>query len=326
MAAQIANGAAGWWFDMEGGWYDSPEAMKMITKLNEIGSKSVNFDRESVADVAVVVEEKSLLYLGMGSDLYNSWILEQPREFGKMGTPVDWIMADDIGKTKKYKMYVMLNLLHVTDNVKNEISKLQQGGTKAIVWVYAPGLMTDKADESNCERLTGIKLKMLRDKSPLQVEINDEGHKMLPSLPEGYIYGTYYKIGPVMVADDNSAQTLGTLYGFDLPGLVYKDIKGVQTWYTASTKLSYQLLRAIAAKAEINIYDDTDDGLYMNKSFISINTARGGKRTLSFPEPVNLYDVYNDKVVAKDAKEVTVDLPIRTTAIYFRGTEEEWKK
>lgn len=326
LAAQIHHGAAGWWFDMEGGWYDAPEAMAMIKKLNEIGSKSVNFDRESVADVAVVVDEKSLLYIGQGSDLYNSLILEQPIEFGRMGTPVDWIMAEDLGKTKKYRMYVMLNLFHVTDPVNKEIIKLQQGDAKSIVWVYAPGLMTDKADPANCVKLTGIKLQMLRDKSPLQVEINENGNKMFPSLPKGFIYGTQYKIGPVMVAKDPSAQTLGTLYGFDLPGLVYKNIKGVQTYYTASTKLSYQLLRAIAARAGVHIYNNVDDGTYVNKSFISIHTVRGGKRTLSFPAPVSLYDVYNDKVVAVNSKAVTVEMPVKTTEIYFIGTPEQWRK
>ncbi|MEI6750842.1 MAG: hypothetical protein WCM93_16930, partial [Bacteroidota bacterium] len=325
LAAQIQHGAAGWWFDMDGGWYDSPEAMQMIKKLNDIGSKSVNFDRESVADVAVVVDEKSLRYIGMGSDLYNSLILEQPLEFGRMGTPADWIMAEDIGKTKKYKMYVMLNLFHVTDAVRKEISKLQQGEAKSIVWVYAPGLMTDKADPANCEALTGIKLQMLRDKSPLQIEINEAGNKIFPSLPKGFIYGTQNKIGPVMVAQDKSAQTLGTLYGFDLPGLVYKDIKGVQTFYTASTKLSHQLLRAIALKAGVHIYNDIDDGTFVNKSFVSIHTVRGGKRTLSFPVPSSLYDVYNDKAVATNTKQVTLDLPIRTTALYFIGTEQQWR-
>ena len=128
-----------------------------------------------------------------------------------------------------------------------------------------------------------------------------------------------------MVANDKSAQTLGTLYGFELPGLVYKDIKGVQTYYSASTKLSHQLLRAIAMKAGVHIYNDIDDGTFVNKSFVSIHTVRGGKRTLSFPAPVNLYDVYNDKSVVVNNKQVTIELPVRTTALYFIGTELQWK-
>ena len=326
LAAQVTNGAAGWWFDMEGGWFDAPEAMTMITKLNAIGTNSIHFDRGSVAEVAVVVDEKSLLYLGMGSDLYNSLILEQPLEFGRMGTSADWIMADDIGKSSQYKMYVMLNLIHVTDEVKAAIGKLQNGGAKSIVWVYAPGLMSDKADVANCENLTGIRLKMLRDKSPLQIEINDKGHEMFPVLYKGFQYGTPYKIGPVLVADDPSAQILGMLYGYDLPGLVYKEIKGVQTYYTASTKLSHQLLRAIAGKAGVHIYNDTDDGTYVNKSFISVHAIRNGRHTLTFPAPVNLYDVYNNKVIATGAKQVSIELPVRTTGMYFIGTQQEWEK
>jgi hypothetical protein len=40
---------------------------------------------------------------------------------------------------------------------------------------------------------------------------------------------------------------------------------------------------------------------------------------------VNLYDVYNDKTVVRNSKEVIVDLPVKTTAIYYLGTEEQWK-
>jgi beta-galactosidase len=326
LAAQIHHGAAGWWFDMEGGWFDSPEAMKMIKKLNEIGSNSVLFDRSSLAEVAVVVDEKSMLYMGMGSDLYNSLILEQPLEFGRIGTPVDWILADDIGKSSQYKMYIMLNLFHVTGEVRNAIDRLRKGVAKAILWVYAPGLMTDHADVSNCESLTGIKLSMLFDKSPLQIEITDDGHKFFGSLPSGYIYGTQNKIGPVMVADDPAAKTLGELYGFGLPGLVYKNISGIHTYYSASPKLSHQLLRAIAIKSGVHIYNDIDDGTYVNKSFVSIHAVRNGHRKLSFPKPVSLYDVYQDKVVAKGKKKISVEMAPRTTVIYFIGSEQSWKE
>ena len=326
LAAQIQHGSAGWWFDMEGGWFNSPEAMEMITKLNRIGSKSVYFDRRSVAEIAVVVDEKSLLYLGMGNDLYNSLILEQPLEFGRIGTPVDWILVDDIGRSNQYKMYVMLNLLHVTEQHKTQILKLQNGGTKSILWVYAPGLMTNKVDISNCKNLTGINLKLLRDKSPLQIEINESGHEMFPSLDKGFKYGTLYKIGPVMAADDPSAQILGTIYGFDEAGLVYKNINGVQTYYSASPKLSCELLRAIAVKSGVHIYDNADDGTYINKSFVSLQTVRGGERTLSFQNPTSLYDVYNNKTIITKSKQAVINLPVRTTAIYFIGTKEEWGK
>jgi len=326
LAAQIQHASAGWWFDMDGGWFNSQEAMEMIRKLNVIGSNSVNFDRSSIAEIAVVVDEKSLLYLGLGNDLYNSLILEQPLEFGKIGTPVDWILVDDIGKSDQYKMYVMLNLLHVTEQHKTQIARLQNGGAKSILWVYAPGLLTDKVDISNCKNLTGINLKLLRDKAPLQIEINESGNDMFPSLNEGFKYGTQYKIGPILAADDPSAQILGTIYGFDEAGLVYKNINGVHTYYNASTKLSSELLRAIAVRSGVHVYNDTDDGTYINKSFVSIQTIRAGKRTLSFLNPVNLYDVYNDKTVAINSKQVIVELPVRTTVIYFVGTKEEWER
>ena len=56
---------------MTGDWFDTAESMEMITKLNYIAERSVRTDRTSVAEITVVVDEKSLLYIAMNSDLYD---------------------------------------------------------------------------------------------------------------------------------------------------------------------------------------------------------------------------------------------------------------
>lgn len=325
---EIANASAGWWFDMSGGWYDSPETMEMIRKLNDIAERSVNADRSSAADIAFVVDEKSLLYITMNDpmkgDLYRPLIMEQRLPAGKIGAPVDWILMDDLEKARAYKMYVFLDAFHVTGEQKAAIKRLPQRGAKAVVWVYAPGYVGETLDVKGCFDLTGIKLKCLADKSPLQVEISPEAGKFLPGVSAGSQYGTSLKIGPIIVGDDPSATVLGSLYGVDAQGLITKTIGGVQTYFSAAPMLSSSLLRGIAQKAGIHMYESGDDVLYVNKSFIGIHTTRPGKRTLHFRTPVDLYDTYNGKVIATKAKDVTLDLPVRYSALYFMGTKQEW--
>jgi hypothetical protein len=190
--------------------------------------------------------------------------------------------------------------------------------------VYAPGYVGKTLDVKGCLDLTGIRLKSLDDKSPLQVEISAKGQSFLQDVPAGSMYGTSMKIGPIIVGDDPSAEVLGALYGVGEQGLITKKIDGVQVYFSAAPALSPEVLRGIARKAGVHLFESGDDVLYVNKSFFGIHTVRPGKRTLRFPKPTDLYDVYHGATVAAKAKDVTLDLPVRHSALYFMGTKDEW--
>jgi hypothetical protein len=119
---------------------------------------------------------------------------------------------------------------------------------------------------------------------------------------------------------------LGELYGFGAPGLIAKRIGAVRAYFSAAPKLPAALVRSIAARAGVHIYNEQDDVTYVNRSFVGLHTPRSGQRTLRFPQPTNLYEVYSKEVVARNALEVTLDLPARHSALYFCGTEEEWTR
>ena len=129
-----------------------------------------------------------------------------------------------------------------------------------------------------------------------------------------------------MVGDDPSATTLGMLYGLGEPGLLTKAVNGAQAYFSSAPKLPDWLLRSIARKAGVHIYNDRDDALYVNKSFLGIHTPTSGKRVLRFPSPVSLYDVYVRKRIADGATEITLDLPARYSRIYFLGTGAQWDR
>lgn len=324
LSNQVMHASAGWWFDMSGGWYDSAESMEMITRLNDIAERSVHTNRESAAEIAVVVDEKSLLYIAMNGDIYRPLIMEQRMPVGKIGAPVDWILMDDLDKAPDYKMYVFLNAFHVTDRQRSAVNRLSGRGAKAVVWVYAPGYVGEALDAKGCFDLTGIRLKSLDDKSPLHVEISAKGEELLPGVTAGDRYGTSNKLGPVFVGDDPSAEVLGTLYGFGEQGLITKVVDGVQVYFSAAPVLSAPVLRGIADKVGVHLYGTNDDVLYVNRSFIGIHTPRPGKRTLKFPKPTDLYDVYNKRTVALQATEVILELPARHSVLHFMGTKQEW--
>ena len=330
MSNQIANASPAWWYDW--GSFGSAEAIQLVGRLNAIAERSVHADLRSAAEIAAVVDEKSLHCLEVGWSLYRPLIQEQRMPFARIGAPVDWILMDDLDEAPTYKMYVFLSAFRVTEAQKKSIQRLYSRGARAIVWVYAPGILGAALDGKDSFAVTGLRLKLLFDRSPLHVEIGPLGERALPGVAQGWRYGTdavagnstSNKIGPFMVGDDPSATSLGTLYGVGEPGLITKVVNGVQTYFSSAPKLPDWLLRSMAKKAGVHIYDSQDDALYVNKSFLGIHTPKAGKRVLRFPARVSLFDVYAKKSVANSVSEVTLDLPARYSALYFLGTEQQW--
>ena len=160
----------------------------------------------------------------------------------------------------------------------------------------------------------------------MQVEVTRAGERALGGVRAGTVYGTENMIGPVLYADDPEARTLGTLYGYDRPGLVVKKTGGARSYYSSAPTLPAELLRAIAARAGVHIYNASDDVTYVNRSFVAVHAPRGGKRVLCFRRPESLYDVYAERQIARRRTKVTLDVPARETVLYFRGNAREWQR
>lgn len=322
----ITRAWGGWWFDMGGGWYDEPEFMNMIKKMNEIGEKSIHVDRAANSEIAVVVDENSIFYTGPKKTLMLPLMYDQILPLGKIGAPFDWVFLNDLETAPPYKFYIFLNAFHVDAQQKLAISRLRSRGAKALLWLYGAGFAGEKSlDVKGCSDLTGIHMQMKNREAPLCVRIAESGARMLPSVVAGSTYGTKKSIGPLLYPDDPDAQVLGILDGQGVPGLVLKKVDGVDAYYSAAPTLPSVVLRGLAARAGVHVYNNHDDVIYANKKFLSIHTLAAGVRNIRLPSQTDVYDVYRDALVAKDAVEFSVDLPAKHTSLYFLGSEEEWK-
>jgi hypothetical protein len=115
------------------------------------------------------------------------------------------------------------------------------------------------------------------------------------------------------------------LDGQGVAGLVLKHIDGIDAYYSAAPTLPSAVLRGLAARAGVHVYDNQNDVIYANKAFLSIHTQDAGVRNIRLPRRTDVYDVYSDTLVAKDAIEFGVDLPAMHTCLYFLGSAQEWK-
>ncbi|MCL5019137.1 MAG: beta-galactosidase [Patescibacteria group bacterium] len=322
---EIENASGAWWFDMGGKWYDEPEFMDIIKNLNDIGERSINVDRQSAAEIAVVVDEQSVCALSLDNAFTGPGLAQQRKPIAMMGAPVDYIFLNDLRKAKPYKLYIFLNAFSLNKDQVGMIRELPQRGAQSILWIYAPGFSGKSLDINRCFDLTGIKLGMIEKSCPLEIEITPAGAAQLSGISEKSTFGTKNEIGPVFYGDDPSAAILGALKVNGKPGLITKTVNGIQVYYSAAPLLSAEVLRAIAKKSGVHIYNNRDEVLYVNNSFLTLHTNEASTRTIALPKATDIYDVYEGKTIATNAREITLQLPAKHTIIYFLGSEQEWK-
>lgn len=347
-AYALTNGFGMWWTDLFGGTYHDDKIIDLLGQLKNIDNRYLEADRQSTAEIAVVLDESSFTYFGDGEPLFNALLTAQKQwEFGFIGAPWDPYLLSDMGnpKLRDYKLYIFLNTFHVTREEREAVqARLQHNGATA-VWVYAPGYIQDNLSVDNIQSLTGIHVAETDSAGELHVNITSSHSPYTRELPIPTAYGTDvnvedithwydhqlylkdprdpslqrnlpgFRISPQFWSDDSGAQVLGTLAGTNKPGLVVKKMPGWTSIYSSAPILPAALLRNIARAAGCHIYSDGGDVVYANREFIGIYSPAGGRRTVHLPQRSQVTDLLSDKVLTQDASEFSVDLPPNTTLL-----------
>jgi hypothetical protein len=347
-AYALTKGFGMWWTDLHGGTYHDDKIIQLFHKLKEIDEKTLDSDKRSDPDIAVIVDEASFTYTGDGEPLWNALMTAQKQwEFAFIGAPWDCYLLSDIGnpKLREYKLYVFLNTFRVTPQQRAAIhARLKKNGATA-VWVYAPGYIGDKLSVADMQALTGIRLAENTIPGELHVDITSYDHPYTKSLARGSAYGTDvnvaniirwydhqvylkdprdaslrrdlpgFRISPRFYGDDPGAQTLGKLAGVDKPGLVVKKQVGWTSIYSSAPILPAALLRNIARAAGCHIYSDADDNVYASRGFLGIYAPGGGSRILRLTRRSRVLDLLEDKVLADDVTEMPLKLAPNQTVL-----------
>ncbi|MDD2711041.1 MAG: beta-galactosidase [Verrucomicrobiae bacterium] len=273
----LAKGTAIWWFDMGGKWFSDPQIMKAIARFQKIAAQSLALDRSSVAQVAVIYDEKSVYRqdlrksIGLNANL----ISLQRREFARMGAPCDTLMVNDLANPNlpDYKCYIFVNTFYLTSRQRAMIGAKCKKNGNTLVWLHAAGLIDENGpDTKNTETLTGIE----------KINLN--------------------LVSPDKLTEEN---------------LVSRDMGAWKSVHIPSSLLKAKMWRELCRSAGAHIYNETDDALYMNKHFMVIHSAAAGKRVIRFPSKTNIHDLLDDAPAGKAADTLAIDLPCKTTKIYL---------
>lgn len=326
LALVLAEAAGMWWFDMSGGWYDQPAMMQSIGRMNGIARRALDFNRASDAEIAVVLDEHSMMYLRRGTPLSLPLLSEQSLQLYRLGAPVDAVFLDDIDKLPSYKMYIFLNSFHLTPKQRKLIDSAIKRRGQTAIWVYVPGLIGNTISAENVERVTGIKIAVSREYAPMEIVTLPNTTLTRMGCPSWLKYGPRDLSVPMAACNDKEIEVLGRCEHIGSTGLAVKRFRNWTSIWSAAPCLPSALLRSAACLARVHIYTATDDPLYVNHSFLGIHARTGGTKNIMLRRSSAVYDVYNEcRVVPAGTREFTIRMKRGDTRLFFLGDGRRWR-
>ena len=332
-AYSLSLGQSLWWLDWGQGWFEDKQVQKAVGRMQEILTESMQKDRRRRAEIALVVSQRSHNFLRASTALPKSLVTYQIfEEMLRIGAPFDVFLVDDLDRMPEYKFYIFLDTFYLSDKERQAVPEKVLCGNHTVLWMYAPGYITDKGLDANAvSAITGIKLEALDVGGRLRLTLCDLDHPVTKGLFPGLRSATEEPIGPIFRCVDLKAHVLGIYnavpgtkpngtfktgmeYG---PGLVIKEMPNWRSVWCGVPIIAAGLLRGIARTAGVHIYSGGEDVVYANPFMVAVHARYAGKRTISLPKPASVTDAFTGEKIAGKAKNFEVFLDRNETGFWL---------
>lgn len=268
-----------------------------------------------------VLDDVSARYLSAEGGLPRALLGGQLALAARSGLPLQVCMIGDVlaGSAPQARFYLFPDLLTIAPEDGNRLGDQVARDGALLVWVYAPGAITeDLLTGRPMSYLTGIKLTLLDSRGPLQVRVEAFGSLPGSGLNAPLTYGLA-EGAPRFFCADPAVEWLGTLVEStrrpvrdeDRPaycGLALKRFAACTSVFSAAPLLPPEVLRGLAGRADLTAWADGRAGSWFGPGIAILEGATDGPRHLSLPERATLVDLRSGAIVADDRREVALDL------------------
>lgn len=337
----LAEGCALWWMTLDPNtyWFSAPEILADLAHMARIHRFGLDTDRESIAQVAVVVDDRSPFYLKLDpqQNILNPFVFSQIYELRRMGTPYDTFILDDVvgQRARPYRLYIFLNAFVATETEREALHRVLREHHATGVWLYAAGLIDKSIDLKNMEELTGIRIAADPVVGPVDLTITQSDHPLTRKSGAGFRFEANchtlnslqepwpkaMRCSPVLYADDPQATMLGTLAANNKPGYAVKTVNGWRSIYMSAAPAPAMAWREIARTAEVLILNEEPDVLYANRSWVALHTGAAGSRRVRLPfRAEGVYEVFTRKAISGPTNEFELEVEKWKTYLFYLGS------
>jgi len=325
-ARVAAYGQGMWWLSQSVNPAREPAFAPLLASFRELGELLLQTDRTPSAEIAVLLDDLSFFYESDRNYLDVPLIFQQ-RLWGvaRSGAPVDTFLLQDFieGRLRPYKLYVFLNSFQLDRTRRESLERELHKDGRVALWIYAPGFLDEGPSLEYMRDLTGFNFGMSETPWGPLMHIVDFKHPITAGLPQDLVWGTNSKLSPIFYLNDPEARVLGQVVfsqGNCKPGMGVRSFPEWTSIYVAAPNIPAALLRGIARFSGVHLYNEAGDVLYVSRELLGVHTVSGGDRTFNLPREVEVvYDLFERRVVARNANQFRVKLRPASTALFYTG-------
>ncbi len=307
-----AKGSAVQWMDFSLGWIArDARQCQVIGQLRPAADQWATWQQRGPDPdgIAVVVDEQSpACYMSHKYEV-NLWAAYWRKfTFECVGVPHNVYLLDDVtsGRLPKFKAYFFLNCFHMTDAQRQYIRRELQGGSRTLVWTYAPGFASDaKLDVAHVSELTGMDFREAAGPRMWRTTYKAE-HPLMAGVKGAPIDQPSFELAPVFYPEGTALDVAGTWEGTDWPALATAKLKGWTSVWSAGPILSPRMVKNILARAGVHVYVDGTEPSYVTRDMIGLHTAVTRTEHLRFEKPTTVTDLLSGEVLGRGVRELDV--------------------
>ena len=272
----MAYGSGMWWMDLGDGWFDSPEMLDEISKLEKLRHELGKGQAKSISEVLLVVDENAFCYSNAEPSFQHLLMKEFIREMHLCGVPIDILRKNDLATIdlRQYKLISFLNAFRLDSKDWSEIEKNLNADT-TLLWNYYV---------DNCDKITGFKLHE-RSQRPNGELIFSDNSK------------TEYRDMQFPVFEIEKSDELEIMANYSDNGIAIgqERFKGRNNIFCALPVIKAKHLRQIVENSGCHIYAPLDCTVYADNRFIGVFPKTDINSELCLKEATNLVDVETGK-------------------------------
>ncbi|OQA85654.1 MAG: hypothetical protein BWY31_01803 [Lentisphaerae bacterium ADurb.Bin242] len=148
-----------WWFDMLGGWWDSPAARELIPAARKIWDAEAFHPTGEAAEIMVLCDPENMLYLNDRNPGFVPFTRTAQLLLNRAGTPYVVGSFRDLEKQDmaRIKLVICQHPFELKPEKLDLLRRHVMHGGRTIVWFFAPGIVNNgQWDEANVQRICGI--------------------------------------------------------------------------------------------------------------------------------------------------------------------------
>jgi len=329
----------------EGRDFSSPAVRHELGQAQAMGQKLFESDRPSGVEIAVVVDEKALKYLRPDNQLHQVKEFKHYRysqdgklqinphyeqnitgpltffqrmTLSRIGAGSDFIYLEDVPRlADKYKFFIFLADFAASKEFTAAIEALKKRNVGVLIAYGAA--FTGRSKDVDAELMSqelGMQFKRTAA-GPLKINITDTT-SFAPGELQQLCYGPEYTTDPRFAVIDKNANIMGHYSDNKAAALAAKKVGKMQLYFSGSTHLTADLMRALARKSGVFINHNGNDHLFAGYGIYTLYTVRAGKKTIYFPHKAKLVtDVFTGEVLGRNVENITLDMPAHATLVIY---------